>query len=127
MPEYFIMATSFAAPFFSDTSDGYVTAETPEAALERFAADYRHPCGLYAAVCYASADAYHKGETPLARWLSNHELAIQRLKPKGSGYGYLGHGPGDFEIDGVRHRIEDPKGGRVLRAAEDADDADACL
>lgn len=70
MIEYFIRANSFAAPFFSDVSSDFETADTPKAALEAFAARYKHPCGLYAAACYASADAYHKGDEALAMWLS---------------------------------------------------------
>ena len=69
--EYFIYANSFAAPFFSDSSTSFVEAETPEAALKKFAADYKHPCGLYAASAYESADAYHKHEDSLAQWVSN--------------------------------------------------------
>jgi type 1 glutamine amidotransferase len=116
MPEFFIQANSFAAPFVSDTSDVYVEADTPEAALEAFAADYRHPCGLYAAEVYPSADAMHKGRKPLARWVCNHELARRRLTKGKEAHSYLGHSPGDFEINGDRHKIEDPKAGRVVPA-----------
>ncbi len=69
--EYFIEANSFAAPFFSDTSSGFVEADSPEQALLRFKDDYKHPCGLYAAVCYQDANAKHKGHEPLAKWVSN--------------------------------------------------------
>lgn len=116
MTEFFIQANSFAAPFFSDDSTAYVEAETPEAALEQFAGDYRHPCGLYAAEVYASSDAMHKGKKPLARWVCNHEMAKREATADKSGYSYLGHGPGDFEINGERHRIDDPTAGRVVPA-----------
>ncbi len=71
MQEYFIIANSFAAPFCSDESRTYVTGQTPLIALQEFATRYSHPYGLYAAAAYKSADAYHKGEKPLAKWLSN--------------------------------------------------------
>jgi len=71
MPEYFIVANSFAAPFFSDTVTGFVESETPEEALKVFRTKFRHPCGLYAAVCYKDANAKEKGEPPLGRWLSD--------------------------------------------------------
>lgn len=75
MTEYFIVANSFAAPFVSDTSNTYVTADTPEDALYDFAEDYGHPFGLYSANAYASADDFHKGKEPLARWRSNKAQA----------------------------------------------------
>lgn len=114
MAEYFIISRSFAAPFFSDESTGFVAAETPEAALEAYAASYPHPCGLYSAAAYASADAYHKNENPLRRWLCNHEIEKERITRELGAYSYLGHQPGDFEIDGVRHHVESPKQGRVV-------------
>lgn len=114
MPEYFVVAKSFAAPFVSETDESYVDGETPEAALEAFAAEYKHPAGLYSAALYANADAFHKNADPLARWLCNHEAEKQRLTKDLGGYSYLGHGPGDFEINHVRHKVENPKGGRLV-------------
>lgn len=114
MKEYFIFATSFAAPFCSDTSHEFVTAESPQAALEQFAGSYGHPCGLYAAACYESAEAYHKGQNPLAKWVCNHELEKQRLTAGKGCYSYLGKGVGLFEIDGVLHKVENPKAGKVV-------------
>jgi hypothetical protein len=122
MPEYFIKANSFAAPFFSDDSSGFVEAGSPEAALESFATAYSHPAGLYAAAAYASADAFHKGEGPLAKWLCNHEIRKQELTKDLPSYSYLGRAPGDFEIDRVRHVVPDPKGGRVVALAPEASD-----
>lgn len=107
MTEYYIEANSFAAPFFSDQSIGYVEASSPVAALEMFASDYKHPCGLYAAAAYSSADAKNKGEKPLARWVCNQVMALEGATS------ILSHAPGDVEIDGVRTVIENPKGGRV--------------
>jgi hypothetical protein len=114
LKEFFITANSFAAPFFSDSSEQYIKASSPQEALETFAAEYTHPFGLYAAVCYKSADSYHKNEKPLAKWLCNHELAkIEATKDKGC-YSYLGNGPGNFEIDGKKITVPDPQKGRVL-------------
>lgn len=115
MTEYFINARSFAAPFVSDTDTSYESAESPQAALNAYAARYNHPAGLYAAEAYDSADAYHKRVKPLAQWLCNHEQARQRLTTAiGGAYSYLGNAPGDFEINGERHVIADPKGGSVV-------------
>lgn len=117
MNEYFIVAESFAAPFVSDRSEQFVIHDTPESALSCFAETYKHPAGLYSANCYASADAYHKGEDPLVRWLCNHEIEKQKItKPLGA-YSYLGHGPGDFEINRVRYKIDNPKGGQIIEVA----------
>jgi hypothetical protein len=110
--EYFIFANSFAAPFFSDTSHDFQEAPTPKAALQIFAGRYSHPCGLYAAACYESAEAYHKGTQPLARWLSNHAAKIEHAKPTS----ILSEGPGKIKLDGKWTTVEDPKGGRVYRA-----------
>lgn len=114
MPEYFIQARSFAAPFVSDESTAYGTAATPEEALTAFATDYRHPMGLYAAEAYESADAYHKRQEPLARWLCNHEREKQRLTALAAGYSYRGNGPGDFELNGERVKVDNPKAGSVV-------------
>jgi len=112
--EYFIVANSFAAPFCSDTSTGFVDEATPEAALEFFVATYSHPAGLFSAAVFADANAREKGEDPLARWLCNHEIAKEKAsKGKGS-YVYCGKGPGQFEIDGKLITVDDPKGGRIV-------------
>lgn len=117
MPEYFIRANSFAAPIVSDESEHYVEAETPEAALESFAAGYSHPAGLYAAVVYRDhRSSVEKDATPLATWLCNHErVKLERTKDLGS-YGYYGHGPGKFEIDGELIEVDNPKQGSVVQA-----------
>jgi hypothetical protein len=107
--EFYIEANSFAAPFFSDQSHGYVEAASPADALLQFAADYKHPCGLYAAVAYSSADARNKGEEPLARWLSNQ---AQRLS--GVTGSIRQDVVGELEINGEMVVIEDPKAGSVV-------------
>lgn len=114
MKEFFVVANSFAAPFFSDESTSFEMGDTPEEALESFAARYEHPCGLFAAVAYESATAYHKGEEPIAKWLCNHEIERMRLTKGKGGNSYYGHGPGDFEIDGIRVHVDKPKDGHVV-------------
>lgn len=79
---YFVVATSFAAPFVSDVSFEFVFGDSPEKALSHFAAKYSHPCKLFAAVLYQSADAYHSKEKPLAKWLATK--GIQDKYPDGS-------------------------------------------
>ena len=119
MAEFFITARSFAAPFVSDMSERYVEASDAVSALEKFAAEYKHPCGLYAAEVWISADQYHKGGPPLARWASNQLLAYQRATDGKDSYIYHSDGPGSFQIDwryGRRVTVEDPKGGRVVVA-----------
>ena len=116
MNEYFIVAESFAAPFVSDRSESFWKGETPDATLKEFAQNYSHPTGLYSADLYEDANAYHKNAKPLARWRCNHEIEKRKLTEPLAGYSYLGHGPGDFEINGVRHKIENPKGGALVAA-----------
>ena len=111
--EYFINARSFAAPFVSDNWSEYIKSDSPRAALEQLAKNCTHPAGLFAAECYASADDFHKGKPFLAEWLSNHVREQQRLTKEKGTYSYFGHGPGDFEINGERHKIQNPKEGSV--------------
>lgn len=80
MNEYFVLGNSFAAPFFSDTDEQFVVAEDHLNALNDYVKNYKHPCGLYAAAIYPNADAYHKGQSPLARWLSNKAQAREQNK-----------------------------------------------
>lgn len=80
MTEYFIIANSFAAPFFSDTSNGYVLADTPQNALLKFIKKYKHPAGLFAAIVFNNADDYHKNKPHLVRWMSNAAKYGQTIK-----------------------------------------------
>lgn len=114
MPRYFVVAESFAAPFFSDSSTGFQDGPTPEDTLEAFAAEYKHPCGLYAAMLYADANAYHEGQKALAKWLSNHEQAKQQATEGKSAYSYCGESPGKFQIDGESITVENPKAGSLV-------------
>jgi hypothetical protein len=117
VPEFFIRANSFAAPFFSDESTHYVEADTPEAALEALAADYSHPAGLYAAVAYATADAFHKGEEPLAQWLCNKALLIQEQTADKGAASIYSPDAEHVEISGEKFELADPKGGQVVASA----------
>jgi hypothetical protein len=68
--EFFYKAYSNAAPFFSDESFGFAEGLTADAACAAAVSNYGHPCGLFSLEVYQSADAYHKGEPALTRWLS---------------------------------------------------------
>lgn len=112
--EFYIVANSFAAPFFSDTDTAFVKAWSPGGALRTFAKSYSHPAGLYCADCYRDANAEAKREAPLARWESSHLTALQRATKGQSGYSYYGRAPGDFDVNGKPVRVKNPKGGHVL-------------
>lgn len=115
--EYFIMTTSFAAPFFSDTSNEFVEASSPTEALEKAAASYKHPCGLFGAVCYTDANAYHKGEKPLAKWLCNFEIEKEKRTAALSGYSFRHDcdSNGEYmEVNGEKFYVEDPRSGKVV-------------
>lgn len=115
--EYFIKAQSFAAPFCSDESQGFISADSPADALEVFARKYSHPCGLYSAFCYKDANAEAKGHKPLAKWLCNYEAEKQRLTHNLGSYSFL-HSQdkkGEFmEVDGKRTYIKNPRAGSVV-------------
>ena len=109
--DFFVVANSFAAPFVSDQSTHFVAAYSPDEALEKLADQYAHPCGLYAAACYESADAYHKGEAMLGRWLSYRAQATADATVIRS------ISPGVVEVDGKIVHTE--PGGCVVYCADD--------
>lgn len=114
MRTYYIESNSFAAPFFSDNNFKYVQAQDPRTALEEYVKAYDHPAGLYSAAVWESADAKNQGGRWLHQWLCNHALKLAELTDGLGGYSHLGHGPGDFEINNIRHTVDDPKGGRII-------------
>lgn len=112
--EFFVRAASFGAPFFSDVSEEYIKAPSPEAALVAFAKDYKHPAGLYSAAAYASADAYHHGEGALAQWQCNYEIAKRKASADKGACTVSGHGDNLLEIDGEPIVIRDPHEGQII-------------
>lgn len=115
MKEYFVVTNSFAAPFVSDRGERYVMAASPEAALEQVAATYAHPCGLYAAVAYLSHKDSLQNAKPAARWICNAEIAVREATSGKDAYTLRRTSSDTFEIDGVLHKVADPKGGRVYQ------------
>jgi hypothetical protein len=116
--KYFIHSNSFAAPWFSDEGHSFQIGDSPEDALLKFKASYSHPCGLFAAMCYASADDYHEGKSPLAKWLCNSQIERDRITKDMHGFSFLGEGPERFRINDTWYDIENPKEGRVLPVEE---------
>lgn len=114
MNEYFIVSNSFAAPFFSDQGEGFVKATSPKRALLEYVNTYDHPAGLYSAAVYKDANDYHKGKKAVAKWICNAELEKQRLTKGLGSYSIRGVGPGEVEINGVTHFINNPKGGKII-------------
>lgn len=112
--EFFIVSNSFAAPFVSDTGTGFVKANNPEEALETFAAKYSHPCGLYCAVVFNSANDYHKGKKALAQWLCNAEIKKQEVTKNMTAYSVMSESPGRFKINDTWYNVKNPKGGRIV-------------
>jgi hypothetical protein len=112
MTEFYIETNSFAAPFVSDSGHCYIEALNACEALEKCAKQYSHPCGLYAAAAYLSADARNKGEPFLARWLSNQ---AQRLSQSDVRMLRMDR-PGVGEINGQSITIDSPKDGKVFAA-----------
>lgn len=114
MATFYVETTSFANPKYSEKGGVEVEAEDAKAALLKVAAEYDPVVGLYAAQAYSSADARNNRQRPLAVWICNHELKKSSLTRGINGHMYFGHGPGDFEINGVRHTVENPKEGQVF-------------
>lgn len=114
MPEYFIVANSFAAPFASDTSEEFVEGVHAREALSKFVAKYSHPYGLYSAKAWNSANDYHKNLPAVATWLSNKEIAIREATKNLPAYEYRGGDQTTFYIDGKKVVVEHPKGGAFV-------------
>jgi hypothetical protein len=112
MSEYFIVAHSKAAPFCSDESTHYYSASTPKEAMEKFVKKYNHPAGLYSAALFEDADAYHKNKKVLCRYDCNRLIATQKATKGKSGY-MIREENDYFEVDGVKHVVENPEGGRI--------------
>jgi len=111
--KYFIVANSFAAPFFSDTSTDFIVADSAKEALEKFVQKYNHPFGLYSAGCFKFSDEYHEGKGPIASWRCNLVLEMENAT-KGKGSCSICHDNYDtFTVDGVSHKVKDPKSGSV--------------
>lgn len=113
MAEYFVKANSFAAPFFSDESTQFIEATTAKEALERFASNYTHPCGLYAAAVWAHSDDFHKGRPALAKWISNHAKALTEETGRHPACSVYVEEPGRFRVNDAWFDVEDPKGGTI--------------
>lgn len=64
---------SNAAPFVSDTDSGFIEAEDSKTALEKIVKDYKHPCGLYAAVIKEVSVE----NRVVARYLSSRAATLQ--------------------------------------------------
>lgn len=77
MREYFIVATTKAAPIVSDIVKEYRTSDDVNQMLNQYISDFRHIAGLYAVNVYRSADDFEKGSAPIAYWRS--ELCLKSL------------------------------------------------
>lgn len=70
MPEFFVRTVSKPAPFVGDEGFQYAEGPSPQEVLLETVGGYKHPFRLYGVRVYANADAYHKGESPLAEWVN---------------------------------------------------------
>lgn len=110
MKEYFVKGNSFAAPFVSDTLKGFIKGNTPKEALTKFIDKCTHPCGVYSANIYASANHYEKGKKPLSRYLCNLALKIKEI----DGTFLLNKGNGVIEIDHIEYTVEKWNEGKII-------------
>ena len=84
--EFFVVANSGAAPFFSDTSKEFVEGPDAVLALEAFKEKYSHPCGLYSASIWLDANAYEKQVEPLATYISEEAEKAELLRQQESAH-----------------------------------------
>lgn len=75
--DYYYRINTNAAPFFSDTLDGFVKADDPQQALAKAVYTCDHPAGVFSAAVWKSSDAYHKNGPALAKWLSERAIKQQ--------------------------------------------------
>ena len=66
--EFFVYTMSDPAPFCGDGDTEYRKGKDADAVLARVIKSYDHPAGLHYAAIYESADAYHKGKKPVAKY-----------------------------------------------------------
>ena len=104
--EFFINYVTFPAPFFGERGQEYQEADTAREALEIAAK------GMYRAEAYENADAFHKKQEPLARYMSNRALA----ESKAGTLVFLGWEGKScvLEIDGVVTRVKNARQGTVV-------------
>lgn len=114
MPEFFISATTFAAPFVSDRIDTYEDAATPQEAVLTVVERHRDGIGIYAANAFASADAYHKKQSPLAQWRCNRERLIRNAIDAYGAISVASDWSDRVEINGELHTIDGPKEGGFI-------------
>jgi len=108
--EFFVVMNSFAAPFFSDTSEKFVEADNLDECKRKVLAEYTHPCGLYAAMVYANANDYHKGRDPIAKYLCNLERRKKEATKGLPAYTMQGLSKNAFRVDGKTYTAEDGGG-----------------
>ncbi len=114
MAEFFVMGSSFPAPFCGDNLESFVEADTPAEALQRFVDSCSHPCGVYSAAAFLSSDDQKKGGRALVRYCSN-ELLVREEATRGLGcYSTSRNSDGDLVVNGKVHKIVNPKGGRII-------------
>lgn len=69
MKEFFFVIHSKATHICSETSNGFIKAKTATEALKKIRK--KHSRGyIFSTGVFADANACHKGEAPIARWLS---------------------------------------------------------
>jgi len=76
MNTYQYVTNSNAAPFLSDTYEGFIEAATAIDALRKVVDEYKHPCGLFAAVIKLPTVE----NTVVARYLSNRAVTQESAK-----------------------------------------------
>lgn len=108
--EFFIHANSFAAPFVSEETTRYVQGEDASSALEAYGRVYKP----YAADVYASADAFHKREKPLARWRSNKARRLDEVTANKGSYSYEGVNEHAFKVDDQLYTVVEPREGSLV-------------
>jgi hypothetical protein len=110
MPKYFVFANSFAAPLVSDRSMGYISSENAESVMLDFVETYNHPCGLYSANLYKSADDYYQNLPPLVEWRSNYAIMTDGV------VGFIRIiGPNSIAVNGIIRTCENPKDGKITK------------
>jgi len=77
---YYYQTNSNAAPFISDVYSDFIEAPTAMLALKQVVAEYKHPCGLYAAVIQSESK-----QKTLARFISMYAIATEKARKMSEG------------------------------------------
>jgi hypothetical protein len=75
---------------------------------------YKHRAGLYYAAVYEDASSFMRKESALLEWRCNRLLKEDQITKELDAYTLIAWGDNELVIDGVSHKIDNPRDGRII-------------